>query len=128
MIRVDPRRAQEQRERLSQGGEGWGSWREYIAAFLPNHASRTAYDGSIFIWSTPGGVWNLNLGRPQDLGHPGSGPLCWRGTCAWDNAGVRWVFDDPDPEHIRAFLRLVGALDWDMSDDELYGGGMPGDA
>lgn len=118
MSAVHPQRAAALRQRLSRDGfEAWGPWRECIASFMPAHAVQSPYDPDRWVWSTPAGVWTLDLGRPQELGHGGTVPVVWRGepnlsgTSPW-----RWVFEDPDPTHIQAFLVLVGALDWERPD------------
>jgi len=115
-VKVNPARAATLRQRLGQrGAEAWGPWSQYIADYMPAHAVRSPYSPDRWTWSTPAGVWHLDLGRPQDMEVGVGGPRVWRGPAASDSSWV-WQFEDPDPEHIRAFLILVGALDWDLPD------------
>lgn len=115
-MKVGPQRAAALRERLSRGGEAWGTWCEHVAAFMPAHAVCSPHSPDRWTWSTPAGVWTLDLGRPQEVAH--GGIRVWRGAdgAPGSPSPWQWRFEDPDPEHIRAFLVLVGALDWDVPD------------
>lgn len=114
-MKVNPERAAALRQRLSQdGSEAWGPWCERIAGYMPPHAVCSPHYPDRWVWTTPAGVWTLDLGRPQEIAY--GGIRVWRGGGDGANSPWQWRFDDPDPEHIRAFLILVGALDWDVPD------------
>jgi len=105
-----PKRASRTALQQRSGGPIWEQYVESVAALLPPHTARSHYD-SAWRWTTPAGIWNLQLTHPHRSDTVGRVKV-WMGH-AWDDSAARWALADPTITHVIGFLVVVGALDWE---------------
>lgn len=103
--------------RHQSSNDGWGQYIDSIARLLPPHAAQSLYGDPHWRWTTPAGVWNLELIHPNRGPRAGDRVRVWLGT-GWDDAPSRWRLDDPTITHVIGFLVVVGALDWERPEEE----------
>lgn len=111
-----PGRANATARYQQSGTQSWTQYVDSIGSLMPPHAVRSSHEAG-WTWTTPSGVWNLELAHPNRAHRVGDRVRVWLGF-GWDTAQSRWCLDDPTITHVMGFLVVVGALDWERPEED----------